>query len=474
MTSGSGGGPPDTSPGNLGSGSGALPGADTIAGLATAPGVGAVAVIRVSGPGTRALCEPLVGAWPRPRRASLRRLRDPRGEALDESLVLWFPGPASFTGEDMLELHTHGGRLVPRRVLEALVACGVRLAEPGEFSRRALYSGKASLDQLEAVQELVTAEDEGQAAAALYQVQGGLRRRIRGLREALVDLAALFEANLDHPEEDLPELDTGALLADLEGIRSEVAGLAASYERTRLQREGVRVALLGRPNAGKSSLLNALLREERAIVTPEAGTTRDVVEETLVYQGRRFLLLDTAGLRETASLAEAEGVNRARQVARGADLRVLVVPSTDPSPDLGGLGIPEVDLLVWSKLDLLGDASPPPPPLEDGSFPVVVGTAALRDQGIAELLEVLGELAESRSPPRAPGEVLVTNLRHREALEQAAGALEACSEALLGGLPWDLAVTDLYRAIEALGGITGAVVTEDVLDRIFQRFCLGK
>lgn len=439
---------------------------DTIAGIATPPGVGGVAVVRVSGRRARQVSASLVAPWPRPRQAALRTLRDPDGRPLDEALVLWMPGPRSFTGEDTVELHTHGGRVVPGRVLEALLAGGARLAEPGEFSRRAFLSGRMSLEQAEAMNDLIHAEGEAFAQVALDTLRGSLQARVVAARDELLDLSALLEANLDFPEEDVPELDRGAILADLDRLRDGLEVLAASYQRGRLLREGPRVVLTGRPNVGKSSLLNALLKSDRAIVTDEPGTTRDVLEEGVHFRGVRYRLTDTAGLRHAPGLAEEAGIARALAAAAAADVRLLV---RELGEELGDEALdPARDVVVVSKVDR-GTWRPPAAP--EGVR--VVGTSAVTGEGIEELMEAVHDLAAARLP--RPGEdVVVTNLRHRDALARAGERMRAFRQALVDEVPYDVALVELAAATHALGSILGVVGVEDVLDRIFERFCIGK
>lgn len=439
---------------------------DTIAGIATPPGVGGVAVVRVSGSAARTVCSGLVDPWPRARRAALRTVRNAEGQPLDEALVLWMPGPRSFTGEDTVELHTHGGRVVPGRVLEALVAAGARLAEPGEFSRRAFLSGRMSLEQAEAMNDLIHAEGEAFARVALDMLRGSLRSRVEAARDELLDLSALLEANLDFPEEDVPELDRDRILADLDRLRGGLEVLALSYQRGRLLREGPRVVLSGRPNVGKSSLLNALLKQDRAIVTNEPGTTRDVLEEGLTFQGVRYRLTDTAGLRQAPGLAESAGIERAKAAAAAADVRILV---REAGEDVGAEELdPGRDLVAISKVDADRGQAPEVP---EGVR--VVATSAVTGEGIEELMTAVHALAAARLP--RPGEdVVVTNLRHRDALARAGECLGAFRQALVEEIPYDVALVELAAATHALGSILGVVGVEDVLDRIFERFCIGK
>lgn len=453
-----------------------MAGPDTIFALATAPGPGAVAIIRVSGPAAGRLGAGLLGgALPPPRLASLRTLRDPAGAELDQALVLWMPGPRSFTGEDVLELHTHGGRVVPARVMAALAALGGRPAGPGEFTRRAFLAGRIGLDQAEAVDDLIRAESAEVAGLALGQLQGGLRARIESARRALVELLAHQHATLDFPEEDVDDLPVERVAAALAPIRRDLEVLAASFARGQMLREGVRVALFGRPNVGKSSLLNALLGVERALVTEEAGTTRDVLEEALEYRGRRYVLVDTAGRRETAGLAEGAGVARGIEAVAEAGIRVLVtesgsLPTAEESAWLAGLR-PDRDLWVRSKADRTA------PGADRGVLGLPLAprwTAAPTGEGIGELMEAIHARGQALAPSPRPGEVVVTRLRHRQALDTALGELAAFEAGLRDGLPPDVAMVELSSAVRSLGAILGEVGAEEVLDALFARFCLGK
>src|ERR1019366_671451 len=299
---------------------------DTIFALASAPGRAAVAIVRLSGPGAGAALQALTGARPRTRRPSLRGLKRPLDrESLDQALVLWFPQPHSYTGEDVAELHLHGGAAVIDGVTEALLGLGLRLAQPGEFTRRAFENGKLDLSQAEAIGDLVEAETDAQRRQALAQLDGDLARRHTAWREALIEALAMLEAAVDFPDEDLPvEVARGAAPL-LENVAREIDAALAEGERGERVREGFRIALIGAPNAGKSSLLNALAGRDAAIVTPTPGTTRDVIEVALNLAGYRVLIGDTAGLRTPKGAIEAEGVRRAGALAEAADLRLIVV-----------------------------------------------------------------------------------------------------------------------------------------------------
>jgi tRNA modification GTPase len=421
----------------------------TIFALATAPGRAEVAVIRLSGHACAAALEALGAAPLTPRRASLRRLREADGTELDQALVLWMPAPHSFTGEDCAELHLHGGAAVIDTVSARLLALGLAPAQPGEFTRRAFEAGKLDLIQAEAVADLVDAESEAQRRQALAQLEGVVSDRHRLWRDRLISVLAQLEAAVDFPDEELPE-------ALAERTRPEIAALAAELteavgeRRGERVRDGVRVALVGRPNAGKSSLFNALLGRDAAIVTPVAGTTRDVIEGELIVAGRRVILADLAGLRDTADMIEQEGVRRARAFADTADLRLLLDDSVPERAD---------DLVLAAKSDL---GAPPP----DHALAV----SAVTGEGITALRAAL----ETRviALTTGSGAPAVTRRRHREALQSAAEALTAAL-ADLGRSP-ELAAEGVRRAARRLAAVTGEVDAEVVLDRIFASFCIGK
>jgi len=445
---------------------------DTIFAPATAPGRAAVAVVRLSGPRAGETLSALAGRRPAPRRAALRRLRAPDGALLDEALVLWMPGPASYTGEDSAELHLHGGPAVVAGVLEALAALGLRLAEPGEFTRRAFENGRLDLAQAEGVADLIEAETEAQRLQALDQLGGALGRARDAWRSDLVEALALFEAAVDFPDEDLPADVARRARPALERLLADLTRAVEGVDRAERVREGYAIALVGAPNAGKSTLLNALARREAAIVTATPGTTRDVIEATLRLGGYKVILADTAGLRETTDEVEAEGVRRARLRAGTADLRLWVV---DGSGDAGfAAPAPESlrpgDLCLVAKADL---------PAGDSVARALAEAAALgleahvlsarRPEDVAALeaaltRQVVAALGSSE-PPAA------TRLRHAALLSEAKSRLVS---ALAMAEDPELAAEDVRLAARALDRITGRIGPEDVLDRIFSTFCIGK
>ncbi|MCW2245081.1 tRNA modification GTPase [Azospirillum fermentarium] len=446
----------------------------TIFALATAPGRSGVAVVRVSGPGAGAALAalttrpPTTRPLPAPRMATLARLRSPDdGAVLDDALVLWFPAPRSFTGEDVVELHLHGGRAVVAAVTQALGALpGLRVAEPGEFTRRGFENGKFDLTAAEAVADLIDAETAAQRRQALRQMEGELGRLYDRWRERLTRALAHLEADIDFPDEDLPGGVSDAVRPVLTALAAEIAAHLNDGGRGERLREGLHIAIIGAPNAGKSSLLNALARRDAAIVSAHAGTTRDVVEVHLDLGGYPVILADTAGLRDTADEVEAEGVRRARRRAEQADVKVAVFDGTLwPDLDADTRALLDADtVVVLNKADVA--AALPAGAAVDG-HPALPLSARSGD-GIAALEARLTALSADRLA--AGGAPALTRARHRGALEECTAALQ---RALSAPLP-ELAAEDVRLASRALGRITGRVDVEDLLDVIFRDFCIGK
>lgn len=435
--------------------------ADTIYALASGAAAGAVAVLRLSGPGTGEAVRRLAGSLPPVRRASLRRLRAPEGETLDHALVLWFPGPASYTGEDAAELHLHGGRSVIAGVMEVLTDAGLREAEPGEFTRRAFLHGKMDLTAAEGIADLVAAETAAQRRQALHQADGGLAKLYGGWAERLARLLAHQEAAIEFAEDGLPtDLDAKAR-AGAGALRAEIEAHLADARRGELLREGLVFAIIGAPNAGKSSLLNALVGREAAIVSARAGTTRDIVEARLDLAGVPVTLSDTAGLREAGDEIEAEGIKRAERRAQEAQL-VITVFAADQPPDaetLRWVG-PEALVLV-NKCDLA-------PALAAIADVPAMAVSAREGIGLGTVRDRLAEAA-LRLAGAGQGNQL-TRPRHRAALAEAVTLLAEAEEA---GLP-ELTAEALRAALLALGRLTGRVSVEEILDIVFRDFCIGK
>ncbi len=441
---------------------------DTIFAVASGRGRAGIAVVRVSGPAAGLVVKQLGGrGLPPARRATLVRLRDADGETIDRGLVLWFPAPASVTGEDVAEFHVHGGAAVSAAVLKALAgSAGLRAAEPGEFTRRALLHGKLDLTQAEAVADVVAAETEAQRRQALRQLDGDLGRLYEDWRQRVLQLMAHLEAAIDFADEDVP--------AGLEGeVRQGAAALAAALDghladggRGERVREGLSVAIVGAPNAGKSSLLNALARREAAIVSPQPGTTRDIIDVALDIAGYPVVLSDTAGIRRGGDGIEIEGMRRARAAAARADLKLVVVdgshwPGIDEETSVL---IDDDSIVVVSKADLI----------EAGGAATEIGggraefTSTLTGQGLAELAGRIGAEIETRWGLReAPA---LTRVRHRLGLVACRDALRRLNDAAAV----ETAAEELRAAAAALGRITGRIDVEEMLGAVFRDFCIGK
>ena len=409
----------------------------------------------------------LAGGLPPPRVAQRRRLVDPHSaEVLDEGLILWFPAPRSATGEDVAELHLHGSRAVLAAVMQALARLGLRLAEPGEFTRRAFLNGKLDLLQAEAIADLAAAETEAQRRQALRQLGGELGDVYRGWRDRLTRILAHLEAAIDFPDEDLPPEIEDRILGETEALVAEIECHLADGHRGERLRDGIDVAILGPPNAGKSSLLNRIARRDAAITSPVPGTTRDVIEVAIDLGGYPIVLADTAGLRDSADAIEQEGKRRAVQRAEQAEIRLFVFDIAHPADAAGASAWPGADtILVANKIDLVSaahtDLSPPALPVS--ALPI----SALTGEGIDKLLILLGERVAQTYRIEAP---VLTRARHRQALEEAVASLRRSFSAALP----ELRAEDLRLALRSLGRITGAVDVEDLLDVIFRDFCIGK
>lgn len=452
--------------------------ADTIAAIATAvvPEQGSVGIVRLSG--SRAL--PIVQAIFTPARRNAvwesHRLlygwiRDEKGQILDEALAVWMQAPRSYTREDVAELHCHGGIMVVQATLQQCLRQGARLAQPGEFSLRAFLNGRIDLTQAESVADLVAARSPQAARMALAGLQGKLGGSIRALRQELLGLLAEIEARLDF-EEDLPPLDVAAWQARLQAIQTQIQALLATAERGQLLRTGVKVAIVGRPNVGKSSLLNAWSGQDRAIVTDLPGTTRDVVESHLVVKGIPVQLLDTAGIRATEDPVERLGVERSQRLAQAADVLVLVIDAQAGWTAADAAIYESVRhrplILVINKTDLAPPEGIPLPPEIAHRVP----TVAAQGKGIPELEEALEQLVTQGRPQ--PNLEISLNQRQAAALQQAQASLEQVGQAIQAQLPLDFWSIDLRGALHALGQITGEEISESVLDQIFSRFCIGK
>lgn len=464
---------------------------DTIVACATPPGVGAVALIRLSGPDAIATVGALVRAdvrrWPSrtARLCSLCR-PEPSTEVLDKGLVTLFRAPASYTGEDVAEVSTHGGRYVPASVVEACVALGARRARPGEFTQRAYLNGKLDLTQAEAVGDLAAAASEQGRSVALHQLERGLGERVASLRSRLIGLSALLVQHIDFPEEDEAPVSLGAVADEAHRVARDVARLLATAPAGELLREGALTVLAGPPNAGKSSLFNALLGIERAIVTPAAGTTRDAIEAVASIDGFPFRLVDTAGLRPGTEGVEQLGIEVAHRYLKGADIVVVcreAVPeepaSAEANAAASGSATPDAALasrlaeaggaakvFLRTKWDLARDDQAPAP----GEIAVSVRTG----QGIAEVKRALTDVAFRDVVERRDEVPVVTTRRQAELLKVAQDELSGFAQALERGVPPEAASAHIRSAESALEDVLGVVASDEVLDRVFKDFCIGK
>lgn len=462
---------------------------ETIAAISTPPGEGGIGVIRVSGPRSLQIASAIFRGKSGKALSSLPSHRlyhghivDPEtGMELDEVLCAPMRSPHSYTGEDLVEIHAHGGVFLLSRILESLLARGARLAQPGEFTKRAFLNGRLDLAQAEAVMDLIQAKTQRSARVALSQLQGKLSLKIRETRETALQWLAQLKAGIDFPEDEVPEIAPPDLERDLGEMIGRLSALLEGAEEGRILREGLRVVITGKPNVGKSSLFNTLLRERRAIVTSIPGTTRDSLEETANIGGFPMLLVDTAGIGESKDPVEEIGVERAREWLQMGDLVLLILDASSPLSKEDHSLLEEVSqmsgeagrkaVVVLNKIDLPSQITQ-----EDigrWSSAPVVRTSLLLGKGLQELEETLCLMIHHGSDC-SNGELLVSHLRHKEALAKARGSLEEALVTLRKGLPWDFLCIDLEAAVQTLGEITGESYTGTLLNAIFQNFCIGK
>jgi tRNA modification GTPase len=444
----------------------------TIAALATPPGRGGIGVIRVSGPLASSIAREILGELPRPRRAVLRPFRDADGQTIDQGLALYFPAPSSFTGEDVLELHGHGGPVVMDMLLARTLQLGARIAEAGEFSRRAFLNDKLDLAQAEAIADLIDSGSVEAARAALRSMQGEFSVAVNSLTEAVTETRMHVEAAIDFPEDEIDFLADTALRARIEGAIDLCAQIAAKARQGSLLREGMTVVIAGRPNAGKSSLLNRLAGYDAAIVTAIPGTTRDVLRERIAIDGMPLHVADTAGLREEADIVEAEGIRRARQEMIRADRILYVVDAqlrSEPAEverELASLPQDVPVTLVVNKIDLLSM-----PSRYEQSQPPRLYVCAITGEGLDLLREHLKECMGFQG---ADSGTVSARRRHLDALTRADRHLQEARRQLLEQRAGELMAEELRQAQQALAEITGAFTSDDLLGRIFSTFCIGK
>lgn len=442
--------------------------ADTIAAIATAPGRGGIGVVRISGKNLEGLILAMLGRPLKARRASLRKFLGADGESLDEGIAIYYPLPNSYTGEDIVELQGHGGPAVLRLVLQRCLDCGARLAEPGEFTRRAFLSGKIDLAQAEAVADLIEADSAAAARCAFRSLQGDLSTLLKKANEDLIELRARIEAALDFPEEEIDALDRATATIRLKGLISELDAIIATSRQGRILHEGIRVALVGAPNVGKSSLLNRLAKDDVAIVSDIPGTTRDIVQQRIQIDGIPIDVADTAGLRESNDAIEKMGVSRAWAAAEQADVAVLIAEAgSDPAvlrQVADRLPKQQARIRVWNKIDLLAC----PASLSETHGEINVRVSAKTGEGLDLLRQAL--LAAAGWNPESEG-ALVARERHFRAIAAAQSYLHL---ALAAGDNTELVAEELRSAQMSLASITGEFVADDLLGAIFAKFCVGK
>ncbi len=458
-----------------------LPG-DTIAGISTPLGAGGIGVIRVSGPQALSIAARLfarkTGRGPlASHRLHLGEIRDPEtGAVLDEVFLVPMHRPKTYTREDVVEIQCHSGSLILRRILEAVLKCGARLAAPGEFTKRAFLNGRIDLTQAEAVIDLISSKTQRSLELANRQRSGALGKEILQIKETVQELSALLEVSIDFPEEETPEPSRREIGDRFGNTLGRLASILRTYQEGRLCREGVSAVIIGRPNVGKSSLLNCLLQEERAIVTEIPGTTRDVIEEVVNLGGIPLTLTDTAGLRPAQDIIEEEGIRRTRDRLARADLAIWVVDGSEPLQPEDFDILPQVQglktIVALNKTDL-----PPGPgrtelPSRIPGTPIVP-VSALRGTGMERLKEEIRSMILN-GKEETSAEILISNLRHKQALEAAHAALTLAFEAWEENLSPEFIALDLQRTLSALGDLVGETTPEDILERIFSRFCIGK
>jgi tRNA modification GTPase len=459
---------------------------DTIAAIATPPGVAGIAVIRLSGPDSIAITNRMFDTGKDLKAqgshtAHYGIVRGEAGEQIDDVLVTLFHAPHSYTSEETVEISCHGGTVVSRAVLERCIALGARSAEPGEFTRRAFLNGRLDLAQAEAVADIIHAQSKDAHSASVRQLEGKLSHYVGDMRSTLIDLASMLELSLDFAEEDVELYSSEKLVTELEITLGKLRKALDTYSSGKIIRDGVRTVIIGKPNSGKSSLLNALLNTNRAIVTDVPGTTRDYIEESAMINGELFRFIDTAGLRETQDEAELLGIEFGKEMLQSADITCCLVDVSDErlsSDDINAIkdgfkdaGVKDdTAIFVANKIDLVLDDSRIKQLQDAGMYSI----SALHGQGMDGFKQAIGNVARNLKQGHQSGEVLVTNIRHAQCLKLSIGSLERAIGAVTDSKTEEVLAFEVRQAIESLGEIIGEVVTDDILNSIFSRFCIGK
>lgn len=454
---------------------------DTICAVSTAPGVGGVAIVRISGSRAIEIADKLWRGRPlaqcEPRKAYLGNILDSEGEILDNCLCTVFRGPASFTGDDVVEISVHGSRYIQQELVNALISAGCRLAMPGEFTHRAFAAGRIDLAEAEGIADVIDATTRASHRLALNQMRGQLSRRLARLRERLLELSSLLELELDFSEEEVEFASRSQLVEMAAEVRDECQRLAATFSAGSALKDGIPVAIIGEPNVGKSTLLNRLVDDERAIVSDIPGTTRDTIEDTAVIDGTLFRFVDTAGLRDTADVIETMGIERSVKAAAAARVVVYVIDATQPADVRRDIVATDTKtIFVLNKCDRLDSdrrsylARQFREAIDDQNSEIV----ALSARDDADLSPLIRAIVKAADPDTGADDIIITNARHYQALKQAAEASARMVEAIQSGIPSDFVAQDLRETLHHLGTITGAITPDDILATIFSRFCIGK
>ena len=441
----------------------------TICAISTPIGNGGISIVRMSGKNSRKILQCVTDLKTKNMQARKMYLTKIKTQNFEEqALVVWFEEPLSYTGEDMVEIQCHGGIVIANGILNELLKHGAKLAEAGEFTKRAFVNGKMSLDSAEGVIDMINAQSEEAVKAGYNLLSGKLKERVDGIQKKLTDSLAKIEVALDYPEEDIDYSTTSEIKTEIEGAKQEIETLLATTNTGRLVKNGINVLILGKPNAGKSSLLNALVGYNRAIVTDIAGTTRDTIEDTYTYKNLSFNVIDTAGIREAESIVEKIGIERAEEFVKSSDIILVVLDGSKPveSEDEQILKMvkDKIVLYVINKIDL--------PKKIDRTFDQMIEVSAMRNERVSALKEDIYNLVIDKN--MLTGGLLITNTRHASSLREACEFLKQAEKSLTGNVTLDLVSTDIKSAWLSLGKITGVTTNEEIIDTIFSKFCLGK
>ena len=454
----------------------------TIASISTAPGIGGIGIIRVSGDQSFEIIEKIFKPKTQQKIEEIKGYTIKygniveSGEVIDEVLVSYFKAPKSYTTENMCEINSHGGNVIVRKILELCLKNGAELAEPGEFTKRAFLNGRIDLTQAESVIDVINAKSDKEAKSGIKQLEGFLSKEIRGIKQEILDVLVNIEVTIDYPEYDTPEVQENEMRTMLESVKNKLERLEKSFDNGKILKEGIKTAIIGKPNAGKSSLLNAILKEERAIVTDIAGTTRDTIEEFVTVNGIPLKLVDTAGIRQASDEVEKIGVEKSIKQAEEADLIIAIFDSskelTEEDLEILKLIQKRQSIILLNKSDLNSVIKEQDERLKNVTKNILK-ISALNKTGIEELYEKISEMF-NLNEINFDTEILITNIRHKNIISKALENVKKANEALNINMPIDIITIYIKDVLEDLGEITGEVVTEDVINEIFSKFCLGK